>query len=210
VPYGTDVTSSKAEHDDGSCSSIIDSKCLTAVQTGLHQGAAEQSGRPFAGASDLCSQILTSLIGKGDPCENLWGGLASAQFLPTGFTAPTQNMSYQDVEGNVTNPIFGWGAEDATASDNFTVYDKYIRIPQPVFAAVWLKPTSNSSSYSYSTDPAQQLWSDTRVMCIPANNTTPGSRNITAADKAATGAASRAEISLFGVIGLAVFALLVL
>jgi len=176
----------------------------------LQQGASQQSGRTFTGGSDLCSQILTSITGDGGACENLWEGFASSTFLPTNFTGPTQNVSHQDVEGNVTNPLLGFGADYATASDNFTVYDKYIRIPQPVFAAVWLKPTSNSSSYSYSTDPAQQPWSDSRVMCITANNTTPGSRNITEADKAATGGASRAEMSLFGVVGLALFALLVL
>lgn len=76
-----------------------------------------------------------------------------------------------------------------------------------MFVAVWLKATNNAS-FGFSSELSQNPWSDSRIMCIPANNTTPGSRTVAEADKAALG--TRMGFDLFGVLAVAAVVGLVL
>jgi hypothetical protein len=145
-------------------------------------------------------------------CFNQWQGWGATPFLPQNFTGDTYPYypnctSDNPGASNATNSLLAFGLERQIGANNFTVYDRYIRIPQPVFVAVWLKATNNAS-LGFSTELWQDRWSDSRIMCIPANNTTPGSRTVAEADKAALG--TRMEFDLFEVLAVAAVVGLVL
>lgn len=69
-------------------------------------------------------------------------------------------------------------------------YDQALRTPHPVIVAVWLKAVEGQVDDERDDEPR---WADTRLFCIPANNTQPGSRNLTVANRAAGAAAGRRE-----------------
>jgi hypothetical protein len=149
------------------------------------------------------STLGTSTSSK---CFNQWQGWVATQFLPQNFTGDTYPYypnckSDNPGASNATDLLLAFGDGGQIGASNFTVYDRYIRIPQPVFVAVWLKAT-------FSTELSHNPWSDSRIMCIPANNTTPGSRTVAEADKAALG--TRMEFDLFGVLAVAAVVGLVL
>ena len=83
------------------------------------------------------------------------------------------------------HPFFGW-AKDANSQLDFRDYDQAVRTPHPVIVAVWLKATDNELD-----DPKNDPkgWADTRLFCIPANNTRAGSRTLAAANRSAQGGA---------------------
>ena len=65
----------------------------------------------------------------------------------------------------------------------------------------FLRDTANGTVFN---DTGNPFWSDTRVLCLPGNTTTPGSSNITVAEKAAASGAGRVGASLGAVVRLAV------
>ena len=79
---------------------------------------------------------------------------------------------------------------------NFTVYDQAILYPQPVFVATWLK---NVTAYPETNG---NMYADVRIMCIPANNTTPGSRNLTQAEASGAARAGGLGMGSLAIVGM--------
>ena len=96
------------------------------------------------------------------------------------------------------HPFFGF-SKKPTERTNHKYYDQAIRTPHPVIVAVWLKATDDDLDDQENDQPG---WADTRLFCIPANQTEPGSRNLTVANRAAGGAAGRLEVKYGWSLGL--------
>ena len=81
--------------------------------------------------------------------------------------------------------FFGWaGAE--TQPDNFSLYDMAVTSHVPLFVATWLKSTGNTTA-----GPSGVGWADTQILCIPANQTQPGSRSVAGTQTAQTSQTSQ-------------------
>ncbi len=108
------------------------------------------------------------------------------EFLPNTFAAPSpRNDSCAVVnpgDSDETSAVFpSW--DDMTSNvgpDDFTVYDQAVQYPTPVFFSVWLKEGAGASPAATTTGDVTVTvagWADTRVVCLPANVTSPGSRD---------------------------------
>ena len=185
---------------------------MEAIRKSIQDAASSYSGTPAGSASNFeCSNIFDILAfnqDKDSKCgANLFAETISAQFLPNNFTGNPNPVC------PITNPgdsnstdgyraFFGWGAQAETKLDNYTIYDMAITSHMPVFVATWLKNASNATG-SYSLTPGSG-WADTQIMCIPANETQPGSRNSTEAQAGAAEKISGIGVWVFGVAGLTV------
>jgi hypothetical protein len=190
--------------DDGTCHGVFSSGCISEILSKVNASAAAYSGTQTGSSSSFsCEALLESIIASSSSkCDDQFAGTMSAEFLPNDFSSPTSARCLPDNLGNSNasaDAFFGWGKE-ATDLDNFTHYDQAIRTPHPVIVAVWLKATSGSTSEAEEAAKMREVgWADTRLFCVPANETTPGSRNLTVANRAA-GAAGTIQIFTKGTI----------
>jgi hypothetical protein len=200
--------------DDGTCSSVFGAACLSEIRATIYNVASSYSGTPAGSADGFdCNQLLNEVsLNSSSSCNPyLFNEYIGTQFLPNNFTGypkpacPIANPG----DSNVTDghrPFFSWGSSiEEQTPDNYTIYDKVVTSHIPVFVATWLKATSNNSSTGV---PSTGGWADTQIMCIPANETQPGSRNITEVEKAQSSGAARNVIGIgmkvLGVVGSAV------
>jgi hypothetical protein len=199
--------------DDGTCSSVFTADCLTEIRSTIYNVASAYSGTPAGSAEHLnCNSLLSAVsLNSTSKCDpHLITEYIGSQFLPNNFTGypdsacPTVNVG----DSNATighRAFFSWGDIEETGPDNYTIYDKTVTSHVPVFVATWLKDVSNGTSSVSSSGGGG--WADTQIMCIPANDTQPGSRNLTEAQKTQTGAAGKIYgmgMKIFGVVGLTV------
>jgi hypothetical protein len=214
----TELNSSRVKDtskDTGNCSTVFGGDCLEEIRNSIQGAASSYSGTPAGSASNFeCSNIfdiLTFAQNKDSKCSaNLFTETIATQFLPNNFTGDPKPIC------PITNPgdsnstdghraFFGWGALAETKPDNYTIYDIAVTSHMPVFVATWLKNASNTAG-SYTLTPGSG-WADTQIMCIPANETQPGSRNFTEAQSTQTGAAEKISgmgVWAFGVASLTV------
>jgi len=117
--------------------------------------------------------------------------------------------------GNSTiedEPFFAW-LQESTDSDNYTLYDRAVLNALPVLTVAWLKSTSNETGQQPIVVNGNQAggWSDARLMCITANETLPGSRNLTQVEHDENGAVKvGGSWALMGAVALSVAVGLVL
>ncbi|KAF8850976.1 hypothetical protein BDZ45DRAFT_696273 [Acephala macrosclerotiorum] len=86
----------------------------------------------------------------------------AASFLTSGPDCRVVDVNAANLTAIIKNGWMSFGTEEG----NYTVYDTALRIPTPMIVTTWAK-TGNSG------------WADTKVMCVPANQTiTAGSRDV--------------------------------
>jgi hypothetical protein len=201
--------------DNGNCSVVFGDDCLAEIRNSIQDAASSYSETPAGSANSFeCSNIfdgITFAQNSSSKCSaNLFAEVISSQFLPNNFTGypnpvcPITNPG----DSNVTDghrSFFSWGSPE-TQPDNHTIYDMAVTSHVPVFVATWLKNASNATGLQELTPGSG--WADTQIMCIPANETQPGSRNFTEAESTQTGAAVKVNGLGMGVLG--VFGLTVL
>jgi len=179
---------SAGEKDNGSCTSVLTPDCVNEILTNIQQSAqAIYLTTTGSAESYTCPQLMDTVgDSKDSKCYQQWGGSVSSRFLTNNFTGPTYPYCLNPTNPGQSNAenqsFFSWGTGSTKGLTNYSNYDPTIRIPQPLIVATWLKAVTNSNTVD---QPAQGNWADTRLLCIPGNVTTPGSRNITEADKAA-------------------------
>ena len=174
--------------ENGTCNTILSSSCRAHLLDTVTKNAASLSGQARGSRSDFSCPTLFgsggSLTSEG-PCEDQWSGTVSSQFLPNNFTdrrntlepgCPLTNVGNSTVEDE---PFFAW-LQESTDSDNYTLYDRAVLNALPVLTVAWLKSTSNETGQQIIVNGNDAGgWSDARLMCITANDTQPGSRNLT-------------------------------
>lgn len=173
--------------DDGTCSGIFNSGCISEIISKVNNSASMFSGTQRGSSAVFsCPQLIQSITtSSSSKCADQWHGSISTEFLPNDFST-TGMSSRRCVPKNETgHPFFGW-AKEANSQTDYRDYDQAIRTPHPVIVAVWLKATDGELD-----DPKhdQKGWADTRLFCIPANNTRSGSRTLANANRSAHGAA---------------------
>lgn len=151
----------------------------------------------------MLNRVTLNSSSSCDP--GLFTEYVGSQFLPNNLTGPLypQCPIANPADSNSTDgyrAFFGFGSSIGDQDiDNFTIYDQVITSHLPVFVTMWLKSTSNASTTGELLTPGG--WADTQVMCIPANQTQPGSRNFTEAEKTQAGAAGKVTGAGMGMIG---------
>ncbi|RDW78459.1 hypothetical protein BP5796_06311 [Coleophoma crateriformis] len=193
--------SKKGSSDDGSCSSVFGSSCVSEIISAVNSSAAGISSSASGSASSFSCPAL--LLGVSQACQKLWAGTASTQFLVRNFTGnsnprcPANETVNPGDSDSTHNAFFGWSTFDEdVGATNFTSYDAAIQYPTPLIVAAWLKATTNTSGAGG--------WADTRLLCVTANQSLAGSRNVTQAQQ--SGAVGREGVGL-GVLALAASAL---
>ena len=177
--------------DDGTCSGIFNNGCINEIFSKVNASAARFSGRQKGStAAFSCPQLIKSITtSSSSKCHDQWYGSTSTEFLPNDFSTEALSPRRCVPQNETGHPFFGWG-KDPNPSTNFKDYDQAVRTPHPVIVAVWLKALPGTVDDEEDDEPG---WADTRLFCIPANNTEPGSRNLTVVNRAAGGGAGRKE-----------------
>jgi len=176
----------KHAKDDGTCKTIFTKECLAEIIAIANSSAQSVSGsykgnNTYFSCSDLTKDVIVNETSK---CWGQWTFSASTQFLPD--SSLTANATNQDDRScpsiDKSDPLARsqfhrfWFPDKGV--DNFQSYDEALRNPLPLLVSTWLKEDLSEDSYmrKYGGGPA-----DTRVICLPANVPTPGSRNLTEA-----------------------------
>ena len=169
--------------DDGTCSGILNDACISEIFSKVNTSASLISGRQKgSSASFSCPQLIKAITGSSSSkCHDQWSGSISTEFLPNDYSNGTVSPRRCVPQNSTGHPFFGWKKE-ANPNTDFTDYDQAIRTPHPVIVAVWLKAEEGSVDDE---DDDEPRWAETKLFCIPANNTQPGSRNLTIANRAA-------------------------
>jgi len=183
--------------DDGTCRAIFNSGCIDELIQKVNESASaiSQTQRGSA-ASFSCPSLIHSITtSSSSKCADQWHGTISTEFLSNNFSpdiAPRRCVP----ENSTGHPFFGWQKE-ANSKTDFRDYDQAIRTPHPVIVAMWLKVTDADLD-----DPKTDLpgWADTRLFCIPANNTRAGSRSLAVANRTANGRASRDGVGMVNLV----------
>ncbi|RDW84687.1 hypothetical protein BP6252_02277 [Coleophoma cylindrospora] len=201
--------SKKGSTDDGTCSSVFSSSCVSEIISAVNASAASLSSTASGSASGFSCPSL--LRGVSQDCQKLWTGSVSTQFLVRNFTGnsnprcPANETVNPGDSDSVHSAFFGWSSyNDDVGATNFTSYDAAIEYPTPLIVAAWLKATTNSSTSGPVMSGANG-WADTRLLCVTANQSVAGSRNVTQA-RQESGAVGREGVGL-GVLALAASAL---
>ncbi|CZR52858.1 uncharacterized protein PAC_02735 [Phialocephala subalpina] len=171
-------------YDDGTCSSVLDPDCLAELITTINSTASSISRSTNATEEASCLSLQQKMRDiddrdSGSKCSSHWG-ILDYTFLsaPKSAYFPTSDPACTTVDVNTANStaIFqdswtSFGAEEG----NYTAYDTALRVPTPMIVTTWAK-SGNSG------------WADTKIMCVPANQTiTAGSRDVDAASASASG-----------------------
>ncbi|KAE8441687.1 hypothetical protein EG329_004560 [Mollisiaceae sp. DMI_Dod_QoI] len=179
-------------HDDGTCSSVLDPDCLAELITNINATAAKISGTSNATDPESCSSLQTVMsnmdnIDSTSKCSSHWSSPIftflsdpGSAYLPNSDPA----CSMVDVNANST-AIFknGW-TSFGQAEGDYLGYDAALRVPTPMIVAVWSKPGITIG------------WADTKVMCVPGNQTiAAGSRDVDAAVASTTTSSSATSTS---------------
>ena len=173
--------------DDGTCKNVLSKDCLEELIEHVNMTAQSVTGSYMGNSTHFdCTDLTRGLIkDKKSKCWRQWGATGSKHFLPD--SSLTANATSQD---DTSCPSIGHSdplarthytsvSRDDGGPDNFTSYDRELRNPLPLVIATWLKE-DNSSAIIWNQG---YNFAGTQVVCIPANITTPGSRNITEALK---------------------------
>lgn len=105
--------------------------------------------------------------------------------------------------------FFSWAGTPSTENGNWTLYDREVLNALPVLTVTWLKNTSASAGNGGVVDGSAR-WNDQRLVCISANVTETGSRNLTQVERDSGVGRRGASWALMGVVGLSVVVGLVL
>ncbi|PVH83789.1 hypothetical protein DL98DRAFT_512943 [Cadophora sp. DSE1049] len=173
--------------DDGTCKNVLSKDCLEELIDHVNTTAQSVTGSYMGNSSFFdCTDLTRGLIkDKKSKCWRQWGATASEHFLPD--SSLIANATNQD---DTSCPSIGHSdplarthytsvSHDDGGPSNFTAYDRELRNPLPLVIATWLKHDDSGAI----------IWNQgrnfagTKVICIPANATTPGSRNIAEARK---------------------------
>lgn len=191
--------------DDGSCSGIFNSGCISEILSKVNASAAAFSGTQKGSAAAFsCPQLIQSITtSSSSKCASQWHGSTSTEFLANNFSTEGTSSRRCIPTNETGHPFFGWAKEPNPRAD-FSDYDQAIRTPHPMIVTVWLKATDHDLDDPKRDSPG---WADTKLFCIPANNTVPGSRNLTVANRAAGGGGLRFSLqwgSLGAALGVAI------
>ncbi|KAL2063671.1 hypothetical protein VTL71DRAFT_5476 [Oculimacula yallundae] len=188
---GSSAYKNKITTENGTCNSILTPACRAHILSTAITGASRVSNRASgSSASFSCPSLFSGSLGGDDsPCKDIDTSSFSQRFLPNNFTdgrntrepgCPLLNVGNSTLEDE---PFFSWQG-DSTQSGNFTLYDRALLNALPVLTVAWLKATSNESLLGVVQGEADVGWTSANLMCIGANETQPGSRNFTQAERA--------------------------
>ncbi|KAH7319473.1 hypothetical protein BKA65DRAFT_599527 [Rhexocercosporidium sp. MPI-PUGE-AT-0058] len=207
----------KGNTENGTCNTIFTSECRTHILQTVTTNAASISARASGSRNGFsCPSLFgTSLTGDDSPCEDQWSGTVSSQFLPNNFTDRRNTLEPGCSISNVGNstledePFFSWQKE-STEAGNFTIYDRAVLNALPVLTVAWLKSTSNETAQSVTVGDGMQGWTGAQLMCITANETQLGSRNLTQVERDSEAVKIVGNWAVVGVVGLSIVVGLVL
>jgi hypothetical protein len=169
IPLHVVTSNPNANKDDGTCSSVLSSDCLAELKSQLTRAIDSTTG--YSGCGDILGNVGTSPTSK---CYQAWdpSGYSASRLIPFNTTADEQ-CNLNPGNSDASNPSFlSWHYDNySDAPNNFTNYDHAILFPQPVFVVAYTNSSGSTTS---------------SIMCIPANNTTPGSRTVGEADGTST------------------------
>ncbi|PVH87112.1 hypothetical protein DL98DRAFT_637796 [Cadophora sp. DSE1049] len=182
--------------ENGTCNTILSSECRAHLLETVISNAATLSGRASGSRNGFSCPTLFGAGGSltsGGPCEDQWAGTVSSQFLSNNFTNSRNTLEPGCPLTNVGNstlddePFFSW-LQSSTQSDNYTLYDRAVLNALPVLTVAWLKATGNETEQHVVVNGGERGWLDARLVCISANDTQPGSRNLTQVEHDENGA----------------------
>ncbi|KAK0104437.1 hypothetical protein ONS95_004727 [Cadophora gregata] len=186
--------------ENGSCNTILTSECRTHLLNTVTTNAASLSGQISGSRSSFSCLELFGAGGSPNsdgPCEGQWSETLSSQFLPNNFTdrtnvaepgCPVTNVGNSTLEDGV---FFSW-LQPGTQVNNFTLYDRAVLNALPVLTVAWLKATGGETGNQVVVQGEGGAWLDARLMCITANQTQPGSRNLIEVESDESGAVKMA------------------
>lgn len=163
-------------HDNGDCTATFGSACVAEIISTANSSASAISG-PGAGGLDQCGQILSHITSLSldltSACHKLTTGGASSGLTVPNITASEIISSSCPVvnpgNSNATSNAFFSLMDSVKGNNNFSLYDKELVTPFPLLVTGWSSKGSKSSGG----------WADTRLLCIPRNQTiSEGSRNV--------------------------------
>ncbi|CZS95532.1 hypothetical protein WAI453_011412 [Rhynchosporium graminicola] len=179
--------------DDGTCSSVFTSACRAHILQIVTQNAEALSARSSGSRQDFsCPSLFGSsgsLTSDDSPCKDIIAGTVSSQFLSSNFTdggntlepgCPLVNPGNSTLEDE---PFFSWQGA-STESGNFTLYNRAVLNALPVLMVGWLKETDDKTAQSGAVGGGETRWTDARLMCVSANQTRPGSRDLAEVERA--------------------------
>ncbi|KAG4441558.1 hypothetical protein IFR05_002943 [Cadophora sp. M221] len=209
VLQGADDKKGNAK-DDGSCNTVLSSDCVKDILKYVNSTAQGISGTYMGNSSYFkCSDLTKHLPeGKKSACWQKWSVSASSRFLPdSSLTANATNYRVRtcpSVDKEETNPfarnVFNTFHFNENGPNNFTSYDKALRNPLPMIVATWLKE-DHSKRVKWEQGPS---FVGTKLICIPANVSSPGSRTLAEALKSDSPARSRGGMIVVGMLSLAI------
>ncbi|KAG4429809.1 hypothetical protein IFR05_014709 [Cadophora sp. M221] len=162
--------------ENGTCNTMLTSECKEHLLATSRSNAYSLSGSSFSNGVVSCPSLLGALVATASdsPCRGQWTGVVSSPFLSqnsTDASPPPPGSRVCPVEnlGNSTardRAFLSWGDWEGFATDNYTAYDRAVRNVLPVLTVAWLKNTTYLDG-----------WSDSRLFCLNAVQTTPESRS---------------------------------
>jgi hypothetical protein len=202
-------TNNNGAQDNGTCNTVFSSACYAEIISTVNRTASQWSNTATASSSSLaCTGLLGGINSNSkSACYNQWFGTFSSRFIQNDFTSQNNSACSTNTNPGASDfthrSFFSW-SEGTQAKGNYTAYDNILLHPQPVIVAAFLK---NTNSAGGQTTGSESAWADTRLLCLPANITTPDSRNITVARKES--GASRAHSVVVRILGIVAFTVLV-
>ncbi|KAK0100826.1 hypothetical protein ONS95_007274 [Cadophora gregata] len=173
------------QKEDGSCNSVLSADCIKDLITHVNDTAASYSGTSGGTNSTKlnCFDLMSGLVkNEKSKCWQQYPAWFDDQFLPEypGISSTTNATDNPIVScppvGAGDMDTFHLGYNQAAGPNRFTDYDRVLKTPLAVVLTAWLK--DDHSPYM-----DVRRWADTRLMCIPGNIASPGSRNLTEALK---------------------------
>ncbi|KAG4430763.1 hypothetical protein IFR05_013748 [Cadophora sp. M221] len=205
--------------ENGTCNTIFTSACRAHILSTITSNAASISNRASGSRNGFsCPSLFgsgLSLTGDGSPCEDQWTGTISSQFLPNNFTdrrnrlepgCPLTNVGNATLEDE---PFFSW-QEGGTEVGDFTMYDRAVLNALPVLTVAWLKSTENGTVGNVVVGDGMAGWTGVELMCISANETQAGSRNLTQVERDSGAAGIARNWAVMGIVAFCVVVGLVL
>ncbi|CZR52856.1 uncharacterized protein PAC_02733 [Phialocephala subalpina] len=159
-------------HDSGDCVATFGSACLAEILSAANSSAQANSGTSNYECGNVLSTISALGISLTSACNGLFYG-GSSSGLTVNSSAPSVSPCNYTNPGNsnATNRAFFSWIESEKGKDNFTIYDRDLETPWVLLVSAW-------GSKGHGALLGQAGWADTRLLCIPRNQTiSEGSRN---------------------------------
>ncbi|KUJ06476.1 uncharacterized protein LY89DRAFT_769357 [Mollisia scopiformis] len=165
-------------YDNGDCTAAFTAACVAEIIAKANSSSSSISGTSTSAdtqCSALLSQISSLSQDSTSTCKGLIAGGGSSGLTVPNVTAAESQTSCPIIDpgnSNATSGAFFTLGDIVQGKDNFETYDTDLETPLPLLVTAWLFDRNAGTS-------GGGAWADTRLMCIPRNQTiSKGSRDV--------------------------------